>query len=106
MAVLPVRLLLVISSEPDGPVVRQRWRAFAPALEDAGVVLQVAGWPKDGLEVANRLGRQAVVVLRELTPPGVRETEDLGRAAPASTPHSFVLFLEAATSSPTTPASR
>lgn len=53
---MATRLLLVISSEPDGPSVRHRWRAFAPALERAGVVLQVAGWPKD------RAGRQATLV--------------------------------------------
>lgn len=50
------RLLLVISSEPEGPVVRHRWRAYAPALEQAGIVLQVADWPKDGP------GRQAALV--------------------------------------------
>lgn len=41
------RLLVVLTSDPDGPVVRHRWRAFAPALEAAGIVLEVVDWPKD-----------------------------------------------------------
>ncbi|MFM8980967.1 MAG: glycosyltransferase [Planctomycetia bacterium] len=53
---MATRLLLVISSEPDGPSVRHRWRAFAGDLERAGVVLQVAPWPKE------RAGRQATLV--------------------------------------------
>lgn len=53
---MATRLLLVISSEPDGPSVRHRWRAFAGDLEAAGVVLQVAPWPKE------RAGRQATLV--------------------------------------------
>lgn len=53
---MATRLLLVISSEPDGPSVRHRWRAFAGDLEAAGVVLQVAPWPKD------RAGRHATLV--------------------------------------------
>lgn len=40
------RLLAVLSSDPDGPVVRHRWQAYAPALLEAGVVLEVVGWPK------------------------------------------------------------
>jgi hypothetical protein len=50
------RLLLVISSEPQGPVVRHRWQAFAGDLERAGVVVQVAEWTKDARQ------RQAVLV--------------------------------------------
>lgn len=41
------RLLVVLSSDPSGPVVRHRWRAFGPALAAAGVVLEVVDWPKD-----------------------------------------------------------
>ena len=41
------RLLVVLSSDPEGPVVRHRWRAFAPSLAAAGVVLEVVDWPKD-----------------------------------------------------------
>jgi Glycosyl transferases group 1 len=41
------RLLVVLSSDPTGPVVRYRWRAFAPALLEAGIVLEVASWPKE-----------------------------------------------------------
>lgn len=43
---VPTRLLLVISSEPEGPSVRHRWGAYAADLERAGVVVQVAAWPK------------------------------------------------------------
>jgi len=53
---MPTRLLLVISSEPDGPSVRHRWRTFAGDLERAGIVLQVVDWPK-----ATR-GREAALV--------------------------------------------
>jgi glycosyltransferase involved in cell wall biosynthesis len=42
----PGRRLLVISSNPDGPGVRHRWLAFAPALAEAGIGLEVAPWPK------------------------------------------------------------
>jgi hypothetical protein len=50
------RLLLVISSEPDGPSVRHRWLAYADDLERAGVVVHVAPWPKD------EAGRHAALV--------------------------------------------
>ncbi len=71
------RLLVVLSSDPRGPVVRHRWRAYADALQAAGVVLEVTSWPKD------RLGRRAalhraeiadgvVVSSRLLTRPDVR----------------------------------
>lgn len=66
------RLLAVLSSDPDGPVVRHRWAAFAPALLERGIVLEVVDWPKtrrgrhhamhraetaDGLVVSSRLLR-------------------------------------------------
>jgi hypothetical protein len=41
------RTLLVLSSDPDGPVVRHRWTAFSGALARAGVALDVCEWPKD-----------------------------------------------------------
>lgn len=69
---MPTRLLLVISSEPDGPVVRHRWRAFAADLERAGIVLQVADWPQDarGREAAlvRASNADGVVLSRRLLP--------------------------------------
>ena len=35
---MSTRLLLVISSEPEGPSVRHRWRTFAADLERVGIV--------------------------------------------------------------------
>ncbi|MDA1195462.1 MAG: glycosyltransferase [Planctomycetota bacterium] len=40
------RLLAVLSSDPEGPVVRHRWRAYERALLAAGLVLEVVAWPK------------------------------------------------------------
>ncbi len=40
------RTLVVISSDPDGPVVRHRWRMFDTHLRDAGIELEVVPWPK------------------------------------------------------------
>jgi glycosyltransferase involved in cell wall biosynthesis len=40
------RLLAVLSSDPAGPVVRHRWRAYEEALARAGIVLEVVPWPK------------------------------------------------------------
>lgn len=68
------RLLAVLTSDPQGPVVRHRWRYFADALEAAGIVLEVVPWPKglasrrralhrvaaaDGVVVSSRLLRVA-----------------------------------------------
>jgi hypothetical protein len=68
------RLLLVISSEPEGPVVRHRWRAYARDLEQAGIVLQVADWPKARAGRRAALvragGADAVVLSRRLLPRG------------------------------------
>ncbi len=47
MRVPSPRLLVVLSSDPEGPVVRHRWRAFETALAEAGIVLEVVGWPKE-----------------------------------------------------------
>ncbi len=67
---MSTRLLLVISSEPDGPSVRHRWRTFAGDLERAGIVVQVAEWPKAtrGREAAlvRAGGADGVVVSRRL----------------------------------------
>jgi hypothetical protein len=41
------RLLVVLSSDPGGPVVRQRWGLFAEDLEREGVLLEVVPWRKD-----------------------------------------------------------
>ncbi len=69
---MSTRLLLVISSEPDGPSVRHRWRTFAEDLERAGIVLQVVDWPKAtrGREAAlvRAGGADGVVVSRRLLP--------------------------------------
>lgn len=64
------RLLAVLSSDPEGPVVRHRWRAYEPALLAAGIALEVVPWPRspaaryraltrasvaDGLVISSRL---------------------------------------------------
>src|SRR5688500_8796052 len=61
---MATRLLAVLSSEPDGPVVRHRWRAFAPRLAAAGILVDVVTWPKDAR------GRRAALV-RASTADGV-----------------------------------
>ncbi len=40
------RLLAVLTSDPDGPVVRHRWRAYETHLAAAGIVLEIVPWPK------------------------------------------------------------
>lgn len=71
---MKTRLLLLISSEPDGPVVRHRWRAYERDLERAGVVLQVADWPKARSArhavLVRAAGADAVVLSRRLLPRG------------------------------------
>lgn len=42
----PPQLLVVLSSDPEGPVVRHRWEAYRAALEAEGIVLEVVDWPK------------------------------------------------------------
>jgi len=44
--VVATRLLAVISSDPEGPVVRHRWKAYERHLADAGIALEVVAWPK------------------------------------------------------------
>lgn len=41
------RTVLVVTSDPAGPVVRHRFTAYAPALAEAGITLVVGAWPKD-----------------------------------------------------------
>ncbi len=41
------KLLIVLTSDPDGPVVRHRWLAYRDAFGAAGIVMQIAPWPKD-----------------------------------------------------------
>jgi hypothetical protein len=68
------RLLLVISSEPDGPSVRHRWRTYEADLAREGLVLQVAPWPKDGrgreAALVRASGADGVVLSRRLLPRG------------------------------------
>ncbi|MDJ0523057.1 MAG: hypothetical protein QNJ90_13385, partial [Planctomycetota bacterium] len=40
------RLLAVLTSDPEGPVVRHRWRAYQAHLARAGIVLEIVAWPK------------------------------------------------------------
>ena len=60
------RLLAVVTSNPEGPVVRHRWLAYAAQLAQAGVVLEIVPWRKglssrrDALE---RAGQADGVVL-------------------------------------------
>lgn len=60
------RLLAVVTSHPDGPVVRHRWLAYAQALAAAGVVLEIVPWRK-GLgarrEALERVGQADGAVL-------------------------------------------
>jgi hypothetical protein len=44
--VVATRLLAVISSDPGGPVVRHRWKAYESHLAAAGIALEVVAWPK------------------------------------------------------------
>jgi glycosyltransferase involved in cell wall biosynthesis len=66
------RLLSVLTSEPDGPVVRHRWLAFGPRLAAAGIHLDVVPWPKDPARREDALRRvttaDGVVVSRRLLP--------------------------------------
>lgn len=40
------RLLAVISSDPDGPVVRHRWAAYERHLAGAGIAMEIVPWRK------------------------------------------------------------
>ncbi len=89
------RLLAVLSSDPEGPVVRHRWRAYADALLGAGIVLEVVPWPRsprgrfraltrasvaDGLVISSRLVRR--VDLRRLRHRARRLALDFDDALP------------------------
>jgi hypothetical protein len=72
-----VRTLLVVSSNPDGPGVRHRWRAYAPHLARAGVALEVAAWGDDFASRSDAVRRAAsaagaVIASRLLSGPGLR----------------------------------
>ncbi|MFV1960010.1 MAG: glycosyltransferase [Planctomycetota bacterium] len=81
--VASTRLLVVLSSAPDGPVVRHRWLAYRGALEEADVVLEVVPWPKDVAARRHAIHRaetaDGVVVSSRLL--RVRDTRALRRAA-------------------------
>lgn len=51
------RTLLVLTSDPGGPVVRHRWLAFRAALAARGIDLEVAPWPKSPSARRDALGR-------------------------------------------------
>ena len=40
------RLLAVLTSNPEGPVVRHRWKAYERHLAEAGVSLEIVPWRK------------------------------------------------------------
>lgn len=67
------RTLVVVTSDPDGPVVRHRVMAFRDAAARAGVALEVAAWEKAWLSRRKVLARaeaagHALVLSRLLTP--------------------------------------
>jgi glycosyltransferase involved in cell wall biosynthesis len=70
--VTALRTLAVLTSDPDGPVVRHRFRAYTAALQDRGIALDVVPWPKGGRARRAalqrlRAARAAVVSSRLLT---------------------------------------
>jgi len=77
------RLLAVISSDPSGPVVRHRWRAYETHLARAGVVLEVVPWPKRWTERRFALQRASAAdgVVLSSRLPTVRDTRRLRRRA-------------------------
>ena len=78
------RLLVVLSSDPEGPVVRHRWLAFAPALAAAGVVVEVVAWPREATGRRHALHRvetaDGVVVSSRLLTVG--DTQAVRRRTP------------------------
>jgi len=44
--VIATRLLAVLTSDPEGPVVRHRWRAYEQHLAGAGIALEIVPWSK------------------------------------------------------------
>lgn len=57
--VTTARTLAVLTSDPDGPVVRHRYRAYAPALRERGIGIEVVPWPKGRAARRKALGRVA-----------------------------------------------
>lgn len=52
-----LRTIVVITSDPEGPVVRRRVLAFRPALEAADISIEIAPWPKGWLKRKATLAR-------------------------------------------------
>ncbi len=80
-----IRTLLVISSDPEGPVVRHRWRAYEKALRASDIGLEVAPWPKargTRQETLARAGAAAGVVISSRLLAG-RHVAALRQATPA-----------------------
>ena len=77
------RLLAVLTSDPDGPVVRHRWQAYGRFLADAGIVLEVVPWTKRPGQRRRALQRAStadgVVLSSRLL--GVRDVRRLRRRA-------------------------
>lgn len=64
--VAAARTLAILTSDPDGPVVRHRFRAYAPALERRGVHLAIVPWPKSNAmrrEALERVGRADATIV-------------------------------------------
>jgi hypothetical protein len=51
------RTVVVITSDPDGPVIRRRVLAFAPLLEAAGISLEIGPGPKGWMKRKETLAR-------------------------------------------------
>ncbi len=75
------RVLLILTSDPDGPVVRHRWLAYRDALGAKGIDVEVAPWPKkpsarrEALARAERAG-QVLVASRLLRGADVRRLRE------------------------------
>ena len=51
------RMIVVITSDPEGPVIRRRVLAFRPMLEAAGIALEIGPWPKGWMKRKETLAR-------------------------------------------------
>ena len=51
------RTILVITSDPEGPVIRRRVLAFRPQLEAAGISIEIGAWPKGWMKRKETLAR-------------------------------------------------
>jgi glycosyltransferase involved in cell wall biosynthesis len=83
VAVPASRLLAVITSDPDGPVARHRWRAYEEHLAAAGIVLEVVPWPKGWAHRQRAFQRASAAdgVVLSSRLPSVRDTRRLRRRA-------------------------